>query len=322
MPDLKMPPPVLNLLRCPICGTKLNLTGNRYSCEDPGCAAVFPIIDGIPIVINDKASIFSIDDFISQRSTTFNLRKNMFKKLLAGIIPEISINVKAKQNYEKLNDLLKNRSAKPKVLVIGGSILGKGIKSLAASNELELVETDVSFGPRTKLICDAHDIPFCDESFDCVIVQAVLEHVVDPYRCVEEIYRVLKKQGLVYSETPFMQQVHMGRFDFTRFTHLGHRRLFSNFDELESGAACGPGTALAWSYQYFLRSFAVSRTAVSLVRAFACFTSFFLKYFDYYLIDKPGVFDAAAGYYFMGRKSSSRLPDRELITLYKGTSRS
>ncbi len=41
------------------------------------------------------------------------------------------------------------------------------------------------------LICDAHDIPFADRSFDGVIVQAVLEHVVDPFRCCEEIHRVL-----------------------------------------------------------------------------------------------------------------------------------
>jgi hypothetical protein len=49
-------------------------------------------------------------------------------------------------------------------------------------------------------------------------------------------------------------------------------------------------------------------------------TSFFLKYFDYYLIDKPGAFDAASGYYFMGRKGTHSLTDKELLTLYRGTS--
>ena len=59
----------------------------------------------------------------------------------------------------------------------------------------------------------------------------------------------------MYAETPFMQQVCVARFDFTRFTHLGHRRLFRWFDEVRSGPVCGPGMALAWSYQYFLLSF-------------------------------------------------------------------
>jgi uncharacterized protein YbaR (Trm112 family) len=317
----RMSPTILDLLCCPICGSKLNLTEEHYTCAASNCAAKFPITDGIPIVINENSSVFAIDDFISHRSTTFKLRKNKFKEAFLKIMPDISNNIKAKRNYEKLTALLQSQSDEPKVLIIGGSILGKGMASLAANSALELVETDVSFGPRTKLICDAHDIPFCDESFDCVVVQAVLEHVVDPYRCVEEIYRVLKKQGLVYSETPFMQQVHMGRYDFTRFTHLGHRRLFNKFEEIDSGAACGPGTALAWSYQYFLRSFVISRTLQSAIRVFSSFTSFYLKYFDYYLIDKPGVFDAAAGYYFMGRKSSRRLSDKELLALYRGTSR-
>jgi len=81
-----------------------------------------------------------------------------------------------------------------------------------------------------------HTIFFDASSFDGVIIQAVLEHVVEPNHCVEEIHRVLKENGLVYSETPFMQQVHLGRYDFTRFTHLGHRRLFRKFKEICGGA--------------------------------------------------------------------------------------
>jgi hypothetical protein len=135
---------------------------------------------------------------------------------------------------------------------------------------------------------------------------------------VDEIHRVLKQNGLVYAETPFMQQVHMGQYDFTRFTHLGHRRLFRRFDEVESGPVVGPGVALAWAYKYFLLSFATSRVARAILKNFAHLTSFYLKYFDHYLIDKPGAFDAASGYYFMGQKSDQTLSDRELTKLYKG----
>ena len=42
------------------------------------------------------------------------------------------------------------------------------------------------------------------------------------------------------------------------------------------------------------------------------------EYFDYYLIDKPGTFDAASGYYFMGRKAEQVLSDQDLIKLYRG----
>jgi ubiquinone/menaquinone biosynthesis C-methylase UbiE len=168
------------------------------------------------------------------------------------------------------------------------------------------------------VICDAHDIPFADGTFDGVIAQATLEHVVDPYRCVEEIVRVLKPRGLVYAETPFMQQVHMGAYDFTRFTHSGHRRLFRHFSEIASGPICGPGTALAWSYLYFLLSFVQSRVLRGLVRAFASLTAFHLKYADHYLMHEKGAIDSSSGFYFIGRKGKEVLSDRDLVRYYRG----
>jgi len=56
----------------------------------------------------------------------------------------------------------------------------------------------------------------------------------------------------------------------------------------------------------------------SFINIFASITSFYFKYFDYYLIDRPGTFDAASGYYFIGQKSNQILSDQELIKLYRG----
>ena len=237
------------------------------------------------------------------------------KKIIRSLSPGIGLNVKAKKNYEKLNNLI---NANGKILVVGGSIKGEGMDVLYDNDLFEIVESDVSFGPNTRIISDAHDIPFLDETFDCVVVQAVLEHVLNPQRCVDEIHRVLKKSGLVYAETPFMQQVHMKQYDFTRFTHLGHRRLFRNFEEIEHAPLMGPGTALAWSYAHFIKSFTSSKSISYFLTIFVHVTSFFLKYFDYYLIDKPGSYDAASAFFFMGRKSDQTLSDRELIKGFKG----
>ena len=115
-----------------------------------------------------------------------------------------------------------------------------------------------------------------------------------------------------------MQQVHMREYDFTRFTFLGHRRLFCNFDEIEHAPLIGPGSALAWAYFYFLRSFFSSRILIILITIFAQITSFFLKYFDYYLINKPGSYDAASAFFFLGKKSNKVLNDRNLLREFKG----
>ncbi len=306
------------LLCCPKCKQKLTDKTDHWECLNTGCLSTYPVVDGIPILINESNSIFSLSDFTAKKDTYFNSSNIRLKQMVLKLTPNLSINLKGAKNYSRFSKLLE-AVPYPKVLIVGGGIVGEGLEGILTKGTINFIESDVYFGPRTALVCDSHDIPFADDTFDGIIVQAVLEHVLDPYRCVEEFYRVLKPHGLIYAETPFMQQVHARQYDFTRFTHLGHRRLFRKFSEVDSGPVVGPGTALAWSYRYFLLSFAPKPNTVRrLIILFTSFTGFFLKYFDYFLINRPGAFDAASGYYFMGRKSENILSDRDLVTQYRG----
>jgi SAM-dependent methyltransferase len=314
---LRLSEEAVGLLRCPISRGQLARGGDGLHCLDAGCGTSFPIIDGIPVLINEARSIFSIADFRHQKTTTFRATFHL-EQAVARYLPDISWNPVAARNYRALARRLLARTSRPRVLVVGGSLLGKGMESLADYPEIEYVETDVSFGPRTGLICDGHDLPFADRSFDAVVFQAVLEHVVDPTRCVEEAHRVLADAGLVYAETPFMQQVHCGRFDFTRFTDLGHRRLFRAFEQIESGITCGPGMAAAWAYRYLLLSLARGPATRTMLGLFARTTAFWLKYLDRFLVSRPGAYDAASGFYFLGQKSDVVLSDRALIAQYRG----
>lgn len=315
----------MDQLRCPSCQSRIAVLNNTFFCEDPVCAKAFPIVNGIPVLINEENSVFAIDDFVSEPKSALGgarpiNRLHAFEQRLWASLPKTSRNLRAEENLAEFAEMILTQTPiDPQVLVLGaGPEPGEGLQSLVSAPGINLVETDVAFGPTTALVCDAHDIPFVDESFDAVVVQAVLEHVADPYRCAGEIHRVLKPNGLVYAETPFMQQVHMGPYDFTRFTHLGHRRLFRRFSEIRSGIACGPGMALAWSYRYFLISFARSHTLRGVLKVFARLTSFILRYLDPYVAENPAAFDAASAFYFIGRKSSNVLSDRELIRGYRG----
>jgi SAM-dependent methyltransferase len=307
------------LLRCPRCKGALRRESETLVCFDMACGAVFPVVDGVPILINEANSVFSLRDFVDQRSTYFNLRPSRASRLLERLTPRMSVNVKAAANYRRLAEMLAAGSASPRVLVLGGSVLGEGMGPLVDAPGIDLIESDVSWGPRTALICDAHDIPLADASLDGLVAQAVLEHVVDPHAAVREIHRVLKPGGLVYAETPFMQQMHGGRYDFERFTYWGHRRLFRDFSEVDSGVACGPAMALAWSYTYFLRSFARSRRMRHILSFVGSLTSFWLLPFDRLLVNRPNALATASGYYFLGRKSDRTLTDRELIATYMPT---
>lgn len=114
---------------------------------------------------------------------------------------------------------------------------------------------DIYDSQNVDILADAHSVPFKSGLFDLVIIQAVLEHVLNPEKVVSEISRVLRPEGVVYAETPFMQQVHEGPYDFTRFTESGHRYLFKNFSQIRSGVTAGAGSSLLWSLDFFSRVF-------------------------------------------------------------------
>jgi SAM-dependent methyltransferase len=129
----------------------------------------------------------------------------------------------------------------------------------AAETHVALVGFDIYGSENVQLIADAHQIPFADGTFDAVVIQAVLEHVLEPSVVVAEIWRVLKPNGYVYAETPFLQNVHEGAYDFTRFTESGHRWLFRDFELISSGPGNGPAAQLIWSASYFF--WGLTRTA-------------------------------------------------------------
>jgi len=310
------------ILCCPVCRGALAWAEASVQCSTASCGRTFPIISDVPILIREENSLFRLEDFIrgpvDPRSGHALKHRRQPREVIKRLLPRLSWNPYASHRYQRLADELSKREGRPNILVVGGAVLGKGMDTLVAQGNIDVVETDIRFGSRTTLICDGHDLPFEDGSLDCVVIQAVLEHVVDPRRCVEEIHRVLKRDGLVYAETPFMQQVHEGAYDFTRFTLLGHRRLFRQFEQIMAGPVGGPGTVLGWSYQYFLTGFANSRRSRGILTMLARLTGFWFKYFDIILLHHRGAQDGAWGCYFMGRKSSHTLPDRELVKLYAG----
>jgi hypothetical protein len=114
--------------------------------------------------------------------------------------------------------------------------------------------------------------------------------------------RVLKPGGLLYSDTPFMEQVVGGEYDFYRFTLTGHEYQFRNFEKIASGVSCGPAMATAWSIQYLLLSFTENAGMRAAIRIFCKCALFGMKYLDLLLVNKRGAVDAAAGTYFLGRR--------------------
>ncbi|MDG1325828.1 MAG: hypothetical protein P8P49_08675, partial [Opitutales bacterium] len=117
------------------------------------------------------------------------------------------------------------------------------------------------------------------------------------------------------AETPFMQQVHEGAYDFTRFTVLGHRYLFRKFESIRMGGNKGPELVFAWATRYLIWSITRSR---KIGRVFGLVVGFLMRPIAYF-VSQSSMFDASSGVFFLGRKSEGNvLTHKEVVQLYAG----
>lgn len=218
-----------------------------------------------------------------------------------------------RRNTGRMLALLREDVEQPTVLVVGGGAVGLGVEALYSDAHVRVVAFDIYASPHVQFIADAHRIPLDDGTVDAVVVQAVLEHVLDPARVVAEVERVVRPGGLVYAETPFLQQVHEGPYDFTRFTESGHRWLFRGFERVDSGVVSGPGMQLVWSLSNLIGGILRSRRAVRVARV----GLFWLRFLDL-LIPEDHQVDGACGVHFLGRRSAVAIEPAAMVGHYRG----
>jgi SAM-dependent methyltransferase len=289
--------------------------GDRLTCSSPHCSLAsegFAQFGGKPVLIDFERSIVDRQSFFANsggshvdRNAISRPRAYRLVKRLAGA------NRDAARNAELFLALLKVRRPRPIVVMVGGATRGLGSDRLWTDPQIELISFDIYDSPNVNFLADAHDMPLPDGSVDGVWIQAVLEHVLEPAQVVSEIHRVLGPEGLVYAETPFMQQVHEFQYDFFRASHSAHRWLFRGFDEVKSGPVGGAGTVLNWSIKYLVWCLTGSRTASRVTSL--CFA--WLRLLDG-LGSRRRRLDSACGLYFLGRRSEAALAPRGMVAYY------
>lgn len=299
------------ILRCPDCRNGiLFFEKNTIHCRE--CSASFPVSNGRPVLLRHDNSLFNIADYLNEFQSSYHHRT------LGQFIPSISVNLSIFRLMNHLRLLLDARGSSV-ILVVGGGRQRSWLDPLlCATVSHQIIYTDIDITADVDIFCDGHDLPFNDSSVDAVITTAVLEHVLYPERVAAEIGRVVKMDGFLYSEMPFMQQVHEGAYDFTRYSLSGHRRLFNNFLEIEAGMVAGPATALGWAIENFILAFFSNLRIRKIAKFFTRFGLFWLKYFDYFLVRRNGAMDGASCTYLFARKVDGKVSDLNIINNYVG----
>ena len=140
------------------------------------------------------------------------------------------------KNQKDFRDkILKEIETKDKVLDIGMAMRDKHEK--IKSDLLETLDVN-DFGDYPDIVCDVcSDINGLENRYDKIICLAILEHVYDPFKAVENLKKMLSKNGVIYGYVPYMYYYHAPKSlkfqDYFRFSRDALAYLFKDFKSVE-----------------------------------------------------------------------------------------
>lgn len=303
------------LLICPECGGKLNRAMDIFVCTQ--CQREFRNFRDRPVLLKMDNELFHPSAYGEGEGSESGVQSTRsLKSIIKTLIPSKSVNLVREKMFRRIS--AEHCSGENLILIIGCGNQSQQLERFFQSCETVFVFCDIDKDADADVFCDSHCLPFANSVFDGVISTAVMEHVLYPDKVVGEVRRVLKDDCFIYSEIPFLQSVHEGAYDYTRYTMSGHRRLMEYFKESDSGIVAGPGTALVWSIDDFSKSISSNKRVSMLLSSILRFMFFWLKYFDYISKANPNALNSASCTYFYGVKSSHKVSATEIIESYRG----
>ena len=155
---------------------------------------------------------------------------------LIELIKRLKINnFYLKNNKDFRDQILKDINIDDEVLDIGKAMRDKFNKIVCKN-----VETlDVNdFGNYPDIVCDiCSDVTQLENKYDKIICIAILEHVYDPFKAVDNLKKMLKENGVLYGFVPYLYQYHAPpdlKFqDYFRFSKDSLSYLFKDYKSLE-----------------------------------------------------------------------------------------
>jgi SAM-dependent methyltransferase len=95
------------------------------------------------------------------------------------------------------------------------------------------VGLDIQPGAGVRVIGDAQALGIRDGAFAVVLCTEVLEHLPEPQRAIDEMFRVLEPGGELLLTTRFLFPLHDTPHDYFRYTKYGLRHLLRRFEIVE-----------------------------------------------------------------------------------------
>jgi len=152
------------------------------------------------------------------------IRKNIFPYIFTLKIPaitQIMLDKDIKKQFKRL---------KPGIVLDVGSWDSPYKKYIPYTRYLRL---DIDDTTKPDVVSDVHEIKCKSDVFNTVIATEVLEHLYEPQRAINELYRILKPGGVCIASTRFIYPYHPVPKDYYRYTWDSLKYLFRNFSHVE-----------------------------------------------------------------------------------------
>jgi len=140
------------------------------------------------------------------------------------------------QTQENLKERALSLFKHDKVLIVGSAGSGQ-MPRYQVDFPAGAIGLDIDEPAKPDVLGDALYLPFAEASMPFVHCEALLEHVPEPHRVVDEVYRVLQEGGQAFFYVPFLYPYHESPDDYFRFTKSGMTYLCRNFSHIQIQAA-------------------------------------------------------------------------------------
>ena len=105
------------------------------------------------------------------------------------------------------------------------------VRKFKKMKNLDYTSADL-FSPIVDVKADIVDLPFEDNSFDVIICNHVLEHIVDDRKAMSELYRVMKSGGWGIVQVPMKNSLEKTYEDFTITDPKERQKHFGQYDHV------------------------------------------------------------------------------------------
>lgn len=126
-----------------------------------------------------------------------------------------------------LDEFIRRHATAARTLDLGASV---GPYATSFPNR---VSADIVAAPGVQVVSDAHALAFGDASFDAILTTEMLEHLREPQRAIDEMFRVLSPGGTLLLTTRFVFPLHDAPHDYFRYTRYGLQHLLRRFEIVE-----------------------------------------------------------------------------------------